>query len=105
MYQTHRQILWGFTSSLISSDLLVQYTWSGRRSHNNKLCFESMKQVQGVLWCAMVKIAPEYSVQSFEEDMKAVLAKCLRGKVSNMDKESAVIDGNGENDSMPMNNY
>lgn len=93
MYQTHRQILWGFTSSLISSDLLVQYTWTGRSNQTKKYSFEELKQVQGVLWCAMVKISPEYSVQTFFEDIKTILAKSLRVKANNKENECENIEG------------
>lgn len=35
-----------------------------------------MKQVQSVLWCAMVKVSPLYSTNEFEEDFKNNMAKC-----------------------------
>lgn len=74
LYQTRRLILWGFTLSLISKDLLAKYTWSHRQE--NKHCFENMKMIQSVLWCAMVKVSPTYSVQEFENDFKNNLSKC-----------------------------
>lgn len=46
-----------------------------------------MKQVQSVLWCAMVKISSTYSVKEFEDDFKHNLAKCaLRMKETNADE-------------------
>lgn len=103
LFQNKRNILWGFTLSLMSKELLVKYTWSGRSQTNSKYGFERMKQIQGVLWCAMVKVSPLYSTEEFEEDFKANLVKCtllakeknditsIQGAVERKDESEAEI--------------
>lgn len=76
MYQTHKQILWGLTTSLIEITLLSQNTWSGRSERGMKHCFKSLKQIQTVLFAAMLQIDKNYSIIQFESDMKANLTKC-----------------------------
>lgn len=52
-----------------------------------------MKQVQSVLWCAMVKVSPLYSINEFEEDFKINLAKCaLQMKEKNDEKSTDGTD-------------
>lgn len=68
--------MWGFIHSLISKELLVQYTWSGRSENNSKRSFSNMKQIQNVLFGATKKIIPTYTLIEFETDFKANLLKC-----------------------------
>lgn len=103
MYQSLRHILWGFTHSLISKELLTHYTWSGRSEDKSKRPFVNLKYIQGVLWCAMVKVSPTYSVQQFEEDFRTILVKIAsRSKAHENFEEKDVfdeknIDENGNN--------
>lgn len=112
MYQTQRQILWGFTSALISNDLLMQYSWSRRSGQSKKYSFQDLKHVQGVLWCSMVKISPKYAVKTFEDDFKSIIAKCSRVKktegtiemtIDGDDNDEDVNNDNrSENDKIPL---
>lgn len=63
-------------NSLISKDLLIQHNWIGQGSPK-KYSFEKMRQIQSVLWCAMLRISSTYSIKDFEEDLKANLIKCV----------------------------
>lgn len=63
-------------NSLVDNKLLSQYTWSGRSEHGMKFGFKSLKQIQTVLFAAMVQIDKRYSIIQFENDMKANLTKC-----------------------------
>lgn len=79
MYQTRRSILWGFMHSLISKDLLVNYTWSGRsedKSSKTKNSFAALIQIQSVIFSAIAKVVPTYSIKEFENDVKLNLMKC-----------------------------
>lgn len=78
LYQSRRLMLWGFSLSLISKDLLASYTWSHK--FENRQCFEHLRMIQSVLWCAMLKISPTYSIQEFEIDFKSNLIKCAAQK-------------------------
>lgn len=78
LYQSQRHILWGFIHSLISKELLVQYTWSGRSESNSKRCFSKMKQIQNVLFGAVKKVIPKYTLIEFEADFKANLLKSMK---------------------------
>lgn len=93
LYKSRRQILWGFTLSLISRDLLKQYSWTGRGDNSlKKRRFELMKHIQSVLWCAMVKISPSYSVKEFEDDFKTNLAKCASQTKAENDEQQKQND-------------
>lgn len=94
LFQSHRQILWGFTHSLISTKLMAQYTWSSR----SKYCFENLKQIQGVLWFAMIKVSPTYTVQQLEDDFECNLAKCASQNKSNIASEGANMKKGIENE-------
>lgn len=85
LYQTQRQILWGFTHSLISKELLDLYTWTGRSEKKNKHSFTNLVQIQNLLYCAMLKVDTTYTVISFENDFKTNLLKCAaRSKTNNV---------------------
>lgn len=75
LYQSRRQILWGFIHSLIAKELLVEYSWSGRSENHCKRCFSDMKQTQNILFGATRKVIPNYTVIEFEADLKANLLK------------------------------
>lgn len=86
LYQARKQILWGFMNSLISKELLFQFNWTGQGNPKKK-SFEKMKQIQSILWCAMLKVSPTYSVKEFEADLKTNLTKCA----------AQIKDENGKN--------
>lgn len=76
---------------MISKDLLGKYTWSGKSingTQENKHCFQSMNMIQSVLWCAMVKVNPTYSVQEFENDFKNNLSKCASQNKTSTNEEA-----------------
>lgn len=78
MFQTERRILRGFINSLISKDLLVTYTWSGRSENGSKHSFADLIHIQSALFNAMFSVVPSYSIAEFEDDFKAYLVKLQR---------------------------
>lgn len=86
LYQSRRQILWGFMNSLISKDVLIQYNWIGQ-GNSEKKSFEKLKHIQSIMWCAMIKISSSYSVKEFEADLKANLTKCAARMKNESHKE------------------
>lgn len=76
LYQTQKQILLGFMTSLIHKELVANFTWTGKGDFGNKFCFNDLKQIQTVLFSAMIKIDSNYSLAQFKSDLQRNLAKC-----------------------------
>lgn len=73
-------------NSLISRELLIEYNWIGQ-GHSKKRSFGEMIHIQSVMWCAMIKIYPSYSLKEFESDLKANLTKCATRMKNENSKE------------------
>lgn len=76
MFQSRKQILWGFLTSTISTELLAQYTWTGKSETGNRMRFKDLSHVQIVLFNAMIKVDCNYTLAQFEDDIKINLIKC-----------------------------
>lgn len=87
LYQTHRQILFGFMTSLISKELLSNFTWTGKCESGMKLGFNDFKQIQACLLSAMIKVDKHYNLSQFKSDLQKNLSKCSHG----MDQKQSVI--------------
>lgn len=80
----------------------MKYTWSGRSENKTKHCFEELTQIQSILWCAMLKVSPNYSIRDLQEDLKSNLSKCAAlGKNTNnkqnQNTDSINVSVTGEN--------
>lgn len=60
----------------MSKEVIVLFRWSGRIE--NSAAFKELKNIQIVLLSAMVRVDPKYTLYQFENDVKAVLTKCVQ---------------------------
>lgn len=91
LYQSKRQILWGFTHSLISKDLLTEYSWSGRSGGDLKRSFAGLKQIQNVIFSACRRIIADYTITEFETDFKANLSKSSNLKMKDSERSPILV--------------
>lgn len=92
MFQSRKQILWGFLTSIIANELLAQYTWSGKSETGNKMSFKDLSHIQIVLFNAMMKVDCNYTLSQFEDDIKINLVKCSNMcKYLQQNKEETII--------------
>lgn len=68
-------------TSLISKEMLANFTWTGKCESGTKFCFNDFKQVQACLLSAMIKVDKNYSLSQFKSDLQKNLSKCTNGIV------------------------